>query len=367
MRKCWLSAALVAALCLTLAACGSSEDKSAESSGGGSISEEPAVSAMAPVEPEPEPEPEPEFPYTNPLTGEGLEEDVSQKRPIAIMINNHKKALPQLGVAQADVIYEMVAEGGITRMMAVFQSVEDVGNIGSVRSARDYYVSLAYGHDAIFLHAGGSDQAYISIKKWGVTALDCVNGPYEGTLYWRDAERRKNAGLEHSVLTSGNTIQELLPTYKRVTMTHKDGFALDWSFGGTFEGEAANTITVPFSNYKTGQFHYDEESGQYRVEQHGKAYVDGNTGEQVAVKNVLVLLTEVEAVKGDNKGRQSIRTTGEGEGYLFRDGAGQAITWKRADKSDTLSFFYKDGTAAQLGVGASYINIVDSDTAVTWS
>ena len=96
-------------------------------------------------------------------------------------------------------------------MMAVFQSVEGVGELGSVRSARDYYVSLARGHDAVFLHAGGSHQAYSAIKNMGVTALDCVNGPYEGTLFWRDKTRKKQMGLEHSVLTSGQTIQELLP------------------------------------------------------------------------------------------------------------------------------------------------------------
>lgn len=204
-------------LVLTLPACG----------GKGAASEpegpnEPAVSVLAP---QPEPEPEPVLPYTNPLTGEGCEVDVGARRPIAVMLNNLKKALPQVGVSQADVIYEILAEGGITRMMAVFQDVAGAGEIGTVRSARDYYASLAYGHDAVYLHAGGSPQAYEFIKSRGVTALDCVNGPYEGTLFWRDQERRRSAGLEHSVLTSSETIQELLPTYQRVRLDHEEGFS----------------------------------------------------------------------------------------------------------------------------------------------
>ena len=94
------------------------------------------------------------------------------------MFNNLKKALPQIGVGRADVIYEIVAEGGITRMMGVFQDLEGVGELGSVRSARDYYVNLALGHDAIYIHAGGSPQAYEAFNSWGVTHIDFVNGPY---------------------------------------------------------------------------------------------------------------------------------------------------------------------------------------------
>lgn len=207
---------------------------------------------------------------------------------IAVMLNNLKKALPQVGVSQADVIYEILAEGGITRMMAVFQDVAGAGEIGTVRSARDYYASLAYGHDAVYLHAGGSPQAYEFIKSRGVTALDCVNGPYEGTLFWRDQERRRSAGLEHSVLTSSETIQELLPTYQRVRLDHEEGFQVGWTFqeGPEAGGEAAEILTVPFSTYKTGVFEYDPDSGLYLVEEYGEPYVDGNTGEQVAVKNV---------------------------------------------------------------------------------
>ena len=228
-------------LVLTLPACG----------GKGAASEpegpnEPAVSVLVP---QPEPEPEPVLPYTNPLTGEGCEVDVGARRPIAVMLNNLKKALPQVGVSQADVIYEILAEGGITRMMAVFQDVAGAGEIGTVRSARDYYASLAYGHDAVYLHAGGSPQAYEFIKSRGVTALDCVNGPYEGTLFWRDQERRRSAGLEHSVLTSSETIQELLPTYQRVRLDHEEGFQVGWTFqeGPEAGGEAAEILTVPVS------------------------------------------------------------------------------------------------------------------------
>jgi hypothetical protein len=217
MKRYLWAAALSALLLVLLCACGGGGEEQAE----GSPSPEQTLTPA----PTPTSTPEPELPYVNPLTGEGCQTDIAGQRPVAIMLNNLKKALPQLGVSQADIIYEVNAEGGITRMLALYQSVEDVGEIGSVRSARDYYVSLALGHDAVFLHAGGSPGAYTAIKEWGVTALDCVNGPYEGTLFWRDADRRKTMGLEHSVLTSGEKILELLPTYSRVELEHDQGYS----------------------------------------------------------------------------------------------------------------------------------------------
>ena len=130
MRKRGLGLLLSGCILLScLTACGGGGGSSS-SQGSASLPEEPSVSVIAPV-PEPEPEPEPvAYPYTSPLTGEGLEEDIGARRPIAIMLNNLEKALPQLGVSQADVIYEIVAEGGITRMMALFQDVEGVGDLG---------------------------------------------------------------------------------------------------------------------------------------------------------------------------------------------------------------------------------------------
>ncbi|MGE4277628.1 MAG: DUF3048 domain-containing protein [Lawsonibacter sp.] len=353
---------LAAALC----ACGGPGDTTSSSDASSSMPDEPSISVLAPADPEPEPEPT--LPYVNPLTGVGCETDIGRSRPIAIMLNNLKKALPQLGVSQADIIYEIPAEGGITRMLAVFQSVDGVGNIGSVRSARDYYVSIAYGHDAIFLHAGGSPQAYSAIKNWGVTALDCVNGPYEGTLFWRDAERKKNAGLEHSVLTSGDTIQELLPTYKRVTLEHASDYSYPMSFlsdGETVSSQRADSVTVKFSNYKTGVFTYDAATGLYNIEEYGAPYVDGDSGEQVAVKNVLVLNTDISLIKGDEKGRLSVRTTGTGTGQFFCGGTVQDITWSKQNNASPFTYTAADGQALKFGVGTTYVNIIGASAQVT--
>ena len=356
----WLFALAAATLC----ACGGTGGGSTSDSSG---PEEPDVSAFAPVEPEPEPDPV--YPYANPLTGEGLDVDISGKRPVAVMFNNLKAALPQIGVSQADVIYEIVAEGGITRMMGVFQDLEGVGDLGSIRSARDYYVNLALGHDAIYIHAGGSPQAYSAFNSWGVTHIDFVNGPY-GDMCWRDPDRRKTAGLEHSLLTSSEKVLEQMPS--RFRLDHEEGYEVGWIFDKEVPagGQRADKLTVPFSTYKTGYFTYDAEQNRYLIEQHIDGsdipYVDGATDTAVAVSNVLVLYTDVNLVKGDEAGRKEVRTTGSGDGLLLRDGMLYSITWRRDARTDNYSFLDQNGGDVPLAVGCSYINIVRASAGVVW-
>ena len=370
LKKRLFSAALAAALLFTLPACGK-KDAPSQSAASGSVSSGSSSSASEIPDPPPEvPEQQPDLPYRNPLTGEGISTDISGDRPVAIMLNNLKKAQPQLGVSQADIIYEMPAEGGITRMMAVFQNLDGVGDLGSVRSARDYYVSLAYGMDAIFVHAGGSPQAYDAFKKWGYTHLDGVNGSFESGLFWRDQQRKKSMGLEHSMLTSGTKLQELLPTYtKRVRLTHKEGFAEPLHFldkDAQAQGSPCTGVSVTFSKYKTGVFTYDANRGLYTVEEYSSPYVDGNNNQQVAVKNVLVLYTNVSDIKGDDKGRKSVRTTGQGEGVLICDGTVQDIKWSKKDHASPMTYTAKDGSPLLLGVGKSYVNIVGKSAQVTF-
>jgi hypothetical protein len=312
--------------------------------------------------------PEPEYTGAyNPLTGLPIANKWANSRPLAIMLNNLKAALPQHGVSQADIIYEVLAEGGITRMLGVFQTVEGVGDIGSVRSSRTYYLELALGHDAIYLHAGGSPDAYAKIKEWAVTALDCVNGPYEGTLYWRDQGRIKSAGYELSVFTSGDTILELFPTY-RFRQEHEAGYTYNMTFldDGTPAGsETANIITVPFSTYKTGVFRYDLESGLYMAEEYGKDYVDGNTNEQVGVTNVIILKTACDVISGDDKGRLAVDLTSGGDGWYACGGKIVPIHWSKEDRNSQFVYTTADGKVLSLGRGTSYVNIIPLKNNIT--
>lgn len=324
-------------------------------------SESPTTAPSASVEPTLEPTPEPVDPdKVNPLTGLPMTGEVTNRqRPLAIMLNNIKQALPQQGNSQADIIYEALAEGGITRMLGVYQSVEGVGEIGSIRSSRPYYLDLALGLDAIYLHAGGSDEAYADIKSWGVTSLDFVRSTAYNAIFWRDAQRRKNNGLEHSVLTSGEAILKNFPNYS-FRKDHEEGYSLPYTFaedGAPAEGESAMSITVPFSNYKTGVFTYDEASKKYLVEEYGAPYVDGNDGQQVSVTNVIAIRTSCKAI--DDKGRMRIDLYGHsGDGWFACGGKIIPITWEKKDLNSPLTYAKTDGTPLVFGQGNSYVNII---------
>ena len=369
-----LLALLLVFLLLPLSACAKPQEGS--QSGSSSLGDDSAVETLSPSVSEQLPdqsEPEPALPYVNPLTGEGSLTDVGQNRPIAIMLNNLEKALPQLGVAQADIIYEAPAEGGITRMLGVFQSVEGVGEIGSVRSARDYYVSLALGHDAVFLHAGGSPQAYDAIQNWGVTALDGVRGPYLGSsensnLMWRDPVRKQSYSLEHTVVTTGQSIMDRLPTYN-IRLDHEDGYHYEMNFaqdGTPADGVAAGEITVPFSSYKTGRFVYNEDTGKYAVEEYGSPYIDGNTGEQVEVTNLVILKTACRET-GDYLGHITVDLSSGGSGYFACGGKITELTWSK--QAPYGQFYYEDadGSPITFGVGNTYVCVIPTDRTVSFS
>lgn len=369
---------LCLSLLLLLSACG---EQTAEATPTPSPSPTPVPVVAVPTPtptptPEPTPTPAPEGPL-NPLSGLPIGEEWVDRRPVAIMLNNLKQALPQQGQSQADILYECLEEGGITRMMGVYQSVEDLGVVGSIRSARTYYLELALGHDAIYIHAGGSDEpktedAYGKIRAWGVASLDGVRGPYmsnsvEGNLMWRDPGRVKRNGSVHSVITTGETIQKLFPTYS-LRQEHAEGWSYEMVFaddGTPKDGAEAGTITVPFSYYKTGVFTYDPDSGLYLVEEYGAPYIDGNTGEQVGVTNVVVIRAQHRNT-GDSYGHITIDLSSGGTGYFACGGQMVDLLWSKEYPSGQLKYTTLDGAPIVFGRGHTYVNVVPTDSEVTF-
>ncbi len=314
----------------------------------------PTPAAAEPVkEPEPEPEPEPQPEFTNPLTGEGVWEDISSHRPYAIMLNNLTKALPQCSQSNADLIFEMQVEGGITRMIALYQDITSCGAIGSVRSSRPYYLDVVTAFDAIYIHAGGSEQAYSDIRTRGITNIDGVRG--SGTIFYRDSARKASAGYEHSMFTSEELISKYVPDMN-IRHDHKEGYqeTLKFTAEPDMKGAvSASAVTVVMNPTKSTKFAYDEESGRYLVSEYGKEYIDGNTGEQVSVKNVLVLYVKYSNIAGDDKGRLRADMSGGKAVYIANGRMIEGCSWSRTDSGFVLT--KADGSPLELAVGNSYV------------
>jgi hypothetical protein len=277
---------------------------------------------------------------------------------MAIMLNNRGVAQPQLGVSKADIIYETLVEGGITRMIAIYQDISGVGVIGSVRSARHYYLDIAQGHDAVYIHAGGSPQAYTAIAKRGITNIDGVNGGRQ-QIFYRDPERRKNMGYEHSLVTSGELIARYLPTYG-IRLEHGDDYecAMNFTDGAAIAGgEPATDIKVTFSGAKSTSFTYDVSVGEYLVSQYNKAYTDGNDGSQLSVANILVLEAEINRIPGDSEGRLDIKMSGGGTGHYISGGEAIKINWAKKDATSQFTYALEDGTELLMARGRTYVCI----------
>jgi hypothetical protein len=357
--KRFISLLLIIALCLSVGACTTRPEEPVETP-----DETPEETAEPTAEPTPEatPTPTPEEPEeTEPLyrdffDGEGLDEQ-DYTRPFAVMINNINVAQPQCGIGDADIIYEVLAEGGITRMMAIFSHVKDAGVIGSMRSIRTYYVDIAMAYQAVAVHAGYSQQAISRIRSNGVDNICGVTGSYASETFYRDTSRM-SYGIEHSLFTTGE---------KLYNCADKLGYALtvdeDYSNGLSFvkdgtpeDGEAANSINVSFSGYKTTKLTYHDDTELYTAVQHGGDYIDGDTGDNVTFTNVLVLSAATKTI--DDYGRLDVTLTGTGTGYFACGGKYVEIIWSRDSLNDPFTYTLTDGTPLDIGVGKTYIAII---------
>lgn len=360
------------ALCLSLLV-GCGEDTLEVEAIAPSTPEPVVVSTPTPTAtPEPEPTEEPYDGVLNPLTGEPLTEGHEDWRPVAVVLNNLYSAMPQLGQSQADIIYEIPVEGGITRMVAIYQDTTGVDTIGTIRSSRTAMLEIALGHDAIYIHAGGSEEAYSLASAWNVTALDGVNGPYmsnsEGVnLMWRDPTRLLSYSSEHTVVTTGATIISELESYN-IRRNVEDDFSYEMNFStdaSLKNGDTAEHIAVYYSTYKTGRFTYDAETNLYGISQYSIDYIDGNDGSQVTVSNVLVVYAQCSETN-DSLGHVDVDISGTGDGYFAYGGEYIPITWSKSYPDGQFYYYDLEGNPITFGQGSTYVNIVDIGTSVTF-
>lgn len=310
-------------------------------------------------EPEAEETPAPEEPLNdliNPLTGEDVTEEILANRPFAVMVNNIVVAQPQVGISKADIIYELMEEGGITRMMAFFTDISAAEKIGSIRSSRIYNVSMVKAYDAIFVHAGGSDEAMEGIASKGVNNINALI--HEGTTaFFRDPDRQAH-GVEHSLFGRGPELYQLAQDLG-YDLQHAEGY--DSRFGLTFSETAADQCTdtatgihVNYAGGKTTWFTYHEDTGLYTAEQFGSQYMD-NGEIPMEFKNVLVLNADT-TLQADGL-HLTIQLTGSGTGFFCCGGKCVPIHWSRANEDDCFHYTLQDGTPLALGIGKTFVAV----------
>ena len=311
----------------------------------------------------------------NPLTGElNYDTKLLKNRSVLVSVENSPQARPQWGIASADIVWEMVVEGGITRMLLMFADASRLPDkIGPTRSARHYFVELAEGFDSIFIHYGGSPQAYNAIRKQGTNDIDGMN--YGNRIFPRDTSR--NVSSEHRAYTTKDKIAEAL-TEKDFRTEIEEGKQNPFKFSPklyALPDGACTELTVPFSNSYTYNLTYDADKKVYLSSLGGKPFMDDN-GTQQNFTNVIVCYVDVSAISGDSKGRVSFDLS-EGKGVFVSNGTYQNITWEKGDYIDMMKFYVDNGDTAEdttadsttestakeeiaLNVGRTYIALVPS-------
>lgn len=273
-------------------------------------------------------------------------------RPIAVMINNHKASLPQEAISFADIVFECDAEGGMTRLMAIIQDWQELSAIGTVRSARDYFIELATYFDAIFVHAGGSPSAYQKIKDCDVDNIDGVNMyTLPSKTFYRDSNRLKN-GYEHSMMTSGEKLKKAIDGEGYRT-TLADSFACPLAFSDTdfvLDGEKGESITLTHSLYITVDFQYDEKTNKYFKSSYGKPHVDAINDEQISFENLLVLFVREKVL--DEEGRIDVALADGGDGYYLFGGKYVKVEWSIINGTFN---FTSGGESLKLAKGKTHI------------
>ena len=315
----------------------------------------------------PEPPPPPPPPAYCVLCGVELEHDADLgHRPVVVMVDNHPHARPQVGLTEACFVFELLAEGGITRLMPVYVHGAPA-EIGPVRSTRHYFLDLAAGLDALFAHCGQSPQSATDMRQLAVASLDEFR--YE-TGYWRDRVRQ----APHNLLTSLDRLRAVAEANRIATRRNDadDRWPYLISNGGAPTGDACQGVEVvwPYSagRYVVG-FHYHEPEdpeglGAYERWINGAPHVDPDTSAPLQAANVVVVYARFWRIAGDPEARLGADLTGQGKALVFQQGVVHEAAWNKADRTAPLLLLDPEGQRLGLDAGQTWILLVPLETEV---
>lgn len=283
------------------------------------------------------------------------------QRPIAVMIDNNVNAWPQSGLNDAYLVYEIIVEGGETRLMACFKGA-NLEKIGPIRSSRHYFLDYAMENSAIYVHYGWSPQAQSDISTY---KINNINGVQESSKsFWRV----KDKAAPHNAVTSTENILEL---------AEKKGYSTESEAPSVLnyvvdeveltEGTLANTVVIPYATSKSVKYVYNPETKMYTRYAKGKLQTDWTTKEEITTKNIIITKAKNYTLKdSENKGRQGLENIGTLNGYYITNGKVIPITATK--KSRTSQTEYKDlnGQEIEVNDGRTFIQICPIDSEITF-
>ena len=311
--------------------------------------------------PEPTPTEEllPEGMVNSYLSGQEVPEEIGRRRPVAVMLNNIQAAVPQTGIAKADVVYEAPVEGNITRLMGIFENYEGMEKIGSVRSCREYYIFFAQEFEAIYAHYGQAIYAKPFLAQDFIHNLSGLD-QYGSDIYYRSTDRV----APHNAYTSFDGIQRGIKDYG-YTQEYSEDYPGHYVFTekdteeNLDNGAAANVGRL--SCYPTNQpwFEYDGESKKYKRFQYGGPQIDSEGGEQLVYDNILIQYHSYEPY--DQNGYLNIDAISGGNGKFVTHGKAIDIRWEKNEPWGQTHYFDENNQEIHLNRGKTWVSIVLDD------
>lgn len=273
-------------------------------------------------------------------------------RPIAVMIDNVGDALPQAGLNDAYMVYEIIVEGGQTRLMALFKGA-DLSLMGPVRSSRHYFLDYAMENDSIYVHYGWSPNAQSDISKYGINN---INGLVTGSgVFWRSGEK----AAPHNAVISTENILKAAKKYGYETKSEAESVLNYVADEVTLEeGQDAETITIPYSTSYAVTYKYDEKTKRYKRSTKKSVQKDWKTGEEITTKNIIITFAKNSNLNdGSSKGRQDLENVGTLDGYYITNGKAIKIKCDKKSRKDKTIYKDLDGNEIEVNDGNTFVQI----------
>lgn len=321
-----------------------------------------------------------------------------KRRPLGIMVQNNIEARPQSGVSTADVVYEAVAEGGITRFLLVYYC-QNPKIVGSVRSARTHFLNIIqeYGNYPLYAHVGGANcdrttgsgcangapadaLGQLEDLEWaGYNNLNQFSVPFP--IFWRDPDRLPGRATEHTVYTDTNKLWDYAASKRKLTNVDEDGQSWDegfepWEFVDDAKEAARGAVAkVDFgfwddnlgSDY-TVTWQYDKASNSYKRVNGGEPHIDKNNNKQIMAKNIVVVFSEESPANDGYIGGQHLLydLEGEGDAIIFQNGKATKGSWNKEEPAGRMTFTNAAGENVPFVRGQIFIEILPEGNKVTY-
>lgn len=305
-----------------------------------------------PVIEEVEPEKPKKEGVPSPLSGIYVAEEKVNRRPVAIMFDNHNGARWQAGLKDAEIVYEFLVEAPYTRYMGIYL-VNEPELVGPIRSSRPYFVTTLLEYDAVYVRVGGSVQAMNDIKDLKVADIDGLSS--SNKVFWRKTHKKTPHNLYSSMEAIRTTQAERkyrLEGEYTAFKFHEDELDM--------EGLEAKYIKINYRKSNTTEYNYDVENKYYTRNKDGELHVDEIDQSPIIAKNIIIQEAKTKVI--DNEGRLEIELIGSGKGKYITNGKYIDITWKKDSRSEKTLYYNSNGEEIVLNPGVTWIQVVEPTT-----